>query len=79
MITLSTEQFTYNPDSKHFAGDASEVGTPDEFDLRSQWTDFTIRFTKREVLKSITGEDKLWRYTPKDLAYSALSLTIYNT
>jgi hypothetical protein len=78
MITLSTEQFDYNPDSKHFAGEASMTGAPNRFTLKSQWTGDSIVFALRETLKDSDGAPTLWRYTPEDLSYSALSMTIYN-
>jgi hypothetical protein len=78
MITLSTKDFTYNPDSKHFAGEASATGAPERFALQSQWTGKEIVFAQRDVLMDRSGCATVWIYTPEDTAYAALSLTIYN-
>lgn len=80
MNTLSTELFEYNPDSKHFAAFDSELpGVPgNAFILKSQWTGKGLVFVLRESVKDVEGDTQLWRYTPEDLTYSALSLTVYN-
>lgn len=79
MITYTTKKFTYNPESMHFAGEASELGgMPQKFDLISEWTNRKITFIRNNALKDADGDITLCQYSPEDLAYSALSLTIYN-
>lgn len=80
MIAISTKYFDYNPDSKHFTAFASELPDDgnDKIELVSQWTDKRIVFQCRETLFDCDGDVTMWRYTPEDLAYSALSLTVYN-
>jgi hypothetical protein len=84
-IQISTEKFSWSPESREFVSEASDLGDTfgrvrTEFDLVSARTDVAVRVGLIGE-RWTTGEDRelvAWTYKPVDVHLHDFTVTIFN-